>query len=224
MDERPSAPESPPPSGPWERLGQLGLVLVFLLAVVGGFAVLTQHSSPRGIEVVLPTATATPVLQVYLTGAVSRPGIYGFDEGDRVEDLLERAGGPTGDADLSRANLAHRLRDEDHIHIPLVGEAFALPSPDPGHPALLDLNTATHDQLQGLPGIGEVRAAAIVAYREELAPRGPRDRPVSSDGDPGAYHRRASLTRAARRSGAAGVPSPPKPVVSPERGISPAAG
>jgi competence protein ComEA len=152
----------------WERAGQLALVLLFLLALAGGFAVLARQSRPPGVEVVLPTPTPEGTLRVHLSGAVASPGVHAFRDGERVGDLLARTGGTTSDADLGRVNLALRLRDEALVHVPRFGEAIA-PSdaaqPDGGQ-ARLDLNTATLSQLEALPGIGEVRAAAILEYRE----------------------------------------------------------
>ena len=127
---------------------------------------LVQHSSPQGIEVVLPTPTVAPTLQVYLTGAVARPGVYAFNQGDRLDDLLREAGGVTDAADLERLNLALRLRDEDHIHVATVGETVPASTQTGEAPTLLNLNTATQEELEGLPGIGEVRASAIIAHRE----------------------------------------------------------
>lgn len=106
--------------------------------------------------------------------------------GGRVADLLAAAGGPAADADLDRVNLAAALVDGQRVWFPRVGE------PDPpvvagdaaagaagtagargdavaaGGP--IDLNTATVDQLESLPGVGPSIAAAIVEHRERSGP------------------------------------------------------
>jgi competence protein ComEA len=158
-----------------ERWAPLALVLLFLLALGGGVALLLERNGPSGIEIVLPTPTAQvaptptveltptipPTFQVYLSGSVAKPGLYTFTDGNRLTDVLPEAGGVTGDADLARLNLALRLRDEGHIHALAVGEIPAEPTS-----TLLNLNTATQEQLEGLPGIGAVRAADIITYRD----------------------------------------------------------
>jgi competence protein ComEA len=144
------------------------LLALFLLALAGGVALLVRQASPQGVEVVLPTPTPVPTLQVYLTGAVGRPGVYTFRPGERLADALEAAGGPAPDADLTQINLAARLQDQDHLHVPRVGEAARLPEVPPGAQRVsrINLNRATAAELEALPGIGPTRAAAIVEYRQ----------------------------------------------------------
>ncbi len=96
-------------------------------------------------------------IRVYLSGAVIRPGVVAVEPGERVAEAMQRAGGPTVDADLSAVNLARRLVDEDHVHVPVAGEA----SP------LIDLNTASQRELESLPGIGPVRASRIIEERQQ---------------------------------------------------------
>jgi competence protein ComEA len=127
-------------------------------------AVLRSGGSPPPIELRVPDAPAADgVVKVYITGAVAQPGVYRVQAGDRYADALAAAGGPTEDAEPLAVNLARRVRDEDHIHVPRRGE------PGPGGAttgsAALDLNTATAAQLEALPGIGPVRARLIVESR-----------------------------------------------------------
>ena len=166
----------------------LNAVLVGFLAVVavaalsGGIAmvVVQNRSSDGGVEIVLPTLTPTPELKVYVSGSVSSPGVYSLNPGDRVQDALEAAGGPSGDADLDCVNLALRVEDEGRYHFPgeedgckpPLGEAGSEES-DGGQQTqggLIDLNTASVDELKELPGIGDVNARAIVDHRELNGP------------------------------------------------------
>ena len=162
-----SDPGAPPSGGTLERLGRTALLGLFLLALGGGIALLLRQGSPGGVEVIMPTPTATSSLQVYLTGAVARPGMYTFQRGERLADALTAAGGATSEADLTQINLALRLRDQDQFHVPRQGEVARLPARlSGGGEALVDLNQASLAELQTLPGIGVVRAAAIMKYRE----------------------------------------------------------
>jgi competence protein ComEA len=114
---------------------------------------------------------------VYVTGAVAQPGVYALREGDRVEQAIAAAGGFAGDADPERINLARRLRDEDQVTVPRVGQPVPAPADDVASlTAPLDLNLATADQLEALPGIGEVYASRIVESRA-------RDGPFASPDD-----------------------------------------
>jgi len=147
-----------------ERWAPLALVLLFLLAMAGGVALLIEHNSPDGIEVVLPDS---PTLQVHLSGEVQNPDVYQFDDGDRLADVLDAAGGTTADADLARVNLALRLRDEAHIHVPALGEAIPDSAQASDTSTPLSLNIATQEELEELPGTGPVQAADVITYRED---------------------------------------------------------
>jgi len=126
-----------------------------------------------------------PELRVYVSGEVQRPGVCLLNPGDRLEDALAAAGGGTSDTNLEAINLANRVQDEAHYRVPRVGET---PGPKPNAvsaPAgsqdltgddgqtltgLIDLTTASSELLESLPGIGPVRAGAIVADRELNGP------------------------------------------------------
>ncbi|MGD9893947.1 MAG: helix-hairpin-helix domain-containing protein [Dehalococcoidia bacterium] len=137
------------------------VLALFLLAI-------RSASAPPAIEVKLADApVADGVLKVYITGAIVAPGIYQVQPGDRYADALALAGGPTDDAEPLAVNLARRVKDEDHIHVPRQGEPLTVSAA--GDP-ILDLNTATALQLEALPGVGPVRAQQIVESRAKEGP------------------------------------------------------
>ena len=144
-------------------LPNLLLIVAIIAAISGGVVFLFRQSPARPIEITLPKATE---LKAYVSGAVANPGVYSLQEGDRLVDAIEAAGGTTAEADLERVNLAERVRDEGQYHIPRVGETEPTPvlGSDTGK---LDLNTASVRELEDLPNIGETRARAIIQYREE---------------------------------------------------------
>ena len=142
---------------------------LFIAAVSAGIILMIKSSgsgSP-GIEILLPTATSTPELRVHVSGAVAVPGVYALKEGDRLVDAIDAAGGASEGALLSCINLAARVEDEDHFHVPGPAESCqGTPSvPTTGENVRIDLNTATVELLQTLPNIGEARARAITAFR-----------------------------------------------------------
>jgi competence protein ComEA len=107
---------------------------------------------------------------VHVAGHVRHPGLVRLPTGSRVQDAIRAAGGATAGADLDAVNLARKLTDGEQVLIPGPGDPPpSLPpgaSPGAGTPtAPLDLNTATVEQLDALPGVGEVTAGRIVAYR-----------------------------------------------------------
>jgi competence protein ComEA len=125
------------------------------------------------------SATHTPSLPstviVYVSGAVSAPDVYVLPLDARIKDLVLAAGGMTADADPERINLAERLKDSEHIHVPRQGEA---PPEQAGvadttvtaQSDTIDLNTANASDLDGLPGIGQAFADRIIEYRTTNGP------------------------------------------------------
>ncbi len=106
-------------------------------------------------------------LYVHVAGAVRRPGLTRLPAGTRVATALERAGGPTGRADLTLVNLAAQVQDGQQIVVPVAGAA---PSGAGGSGAVpgakIHLSTATVDQLDEIDGIGPTLAERIVEYRD----------------------------------------------------------
>jgi len=108
-------------------------------------------------------------IMVYITGEVKKPGVYTFEEGVRLQEAIDAAGGFTEAADLSSLNLAKKLEDESKIVVYSNKKETdsSEESPEFVNSETININTATAEKLQTLPGIGEKIAASIVEYREE---------------------------------------------------------
>ena len=115
-----------------------------------------------------PTPEVAQEIRVYISGAVHSPGVYTVSDDDRMVEVVAAAGGALADADLNAVNLAARVKDEDHLHVPRIGESPRLDleaaSVAGGR---IDINSADARLFQTLPGIGEVKAEAIVRHRGE---------------------------------------------------------
>lgn len=131
-------------------------------------------SSARGAGGGAERAAASTLGQVYVhvAGAVLRPGLYRLTGDARVADALDAAGGPAPEADLDAVNLAAKVADGERTYLPRLGDDPPAPASASGgspgvSPGPIDLNTATAEQLDALPGVGPATAEAIVSYRSE---------------------------------------------------------
>ncbi len=151
----------------------IAVVVVLAIALVLGPRVL-GHGGARAPAVALirpakPARVSQAKLVVDVVGAVRRPGLHRLERGTRIADAVAAAGGATAKADLALVNLAAPLADRGQIVVPFRGAAGA--ASRAGSPtAPLDLNTATLEQLDGLPGIGPATAAKIVGFRQAHGP------------------------------------------------------
>jgi competence protein ComEA len=140
-------------------------------------------SPSTGVPVTLPEPTGTAStdaaeqIVVHVAGAVAAPGVHQLDSGDRVHDAVSAAGGATPEADLEGLNLAALLVDGTRIYVPSAGEVDPATVPSGlgsdvagSSPGPIDLNRASADQLEGLPGVGPATAAEIVGDRQRNGP------------------------------------------------------
>jgi competence protein ComEA len=160
-----------------------GTVLVALLiAVAFVVRISEQPAPPSSVSSPMPTASTSSTTifggsVIAVAGAVRTPGVYRVAQGARVVDALEIAGGPAEDIDLDRLNLAAPVTDGERVWFPRVGEAppSVVAGPESARSAAqgtdagpIDLNSATLEQLDSLPGVGPTTARAILDRRTEI--------------------------------------------------------
>jgi competence protein ComEA len=143
---------------PASRFRTLATVVAAALALLALAILAGRGAGERGVLIeARDPAGGVDQIRVDVGGEVAAPGVYVMQPGDRIGDAVVRAGGATAEGDLAPLNLARRVADEDSIRVPRRGDRVAA----------LDLNTATGRQLEALPGIGPVRAAAILEARAQ---------------------------------------------------------
>jgi competence protein ComEA len=149
--------------------------LVAVVALVLGFKHVSAAGEPAaaGGEPIETIAAAPPPpperVLVHVVGAVRRPGLYELPENSRVADAVKRAGGTTPKAEVALVNLAAPVADGTQIVVPGRSTAVrpAAGAMPPSAAGPVNLNSATLEQLDALPGVGPVTAQKIIAYREQ---------------------------------------------------------
>ncbi|MBE5820906.1 MAG: hypothetical protein E7310_08950 [Clostridiales bacterium] len=116
-------------------------------------------------------------IKIHVIGEVQNSGIVELEEGARISDIIEAAGGSTENADLSKVNLAYEVEDGQKVYIPSINdervEQYVTNGSGEGiieeetKKGLVNINTATQTELETLPGIGPSTALKIITYREE---------------------------------------------------------
>lgn len=110
---------------------------------------------------------------VYVTGEIVNPGVYYLNEGSRLYQLIDIAGGLSDTADINKLNLAQSLKDSDKIDIPKKGNKSEEEISNNNERDLdldnnkVNINVATKEELMGLSGIGASTADKIIKYREK---------------------------------------------------------
>ena len=173
----------------WKIL--FGVVIAFL----GAGLINLVSAPPRGHPVMLTPPNSPAPLMVHVSGAVIHPGVYTLPPQSRIWDAVQSAGGFAPGADQDALNLAAFIEDGNQIVVPVhqraaptefnptasppttdLGPAASptagTPQPTP-YPRLhfpVDINSASSEDLESLPQIGQVRAARIIAYRSSHGP------------------------------------------------------
>jgi competence protein ComEA len=136
------------------KLSRLWLIIIVLLVaiiVTGSIIAWSRYRPGQPIEISLPPP-AEMHGEIYVSGAVNNPGIYNLRAEDSIVDIIQAAGGITNSAEPGYIEL----------YVPEAGESDS--------PQKIDINRAEDWLLEALPGIGEVRAQAIIDYRYHNGP------------------------------------------------------
>lgn len=157
---------------------------------VGSAFASMKTEAPNGREL-KPAGTAglssaSATIMVHVAGAVKRPGVYRLAPNSRNVDALQAAGGPAADADIHAVNLAAPVDDGSQLRIPTRTETKNATAPFAGKPSsrsdssaatakltkpgveFINLNSASAEELERLPGVGPSTAARIIAFRKEI--------------------------------------------------------
>lgn len=169
MNVSPSSPSSPAFLG-------VTLLVAFATAILTTvlFLVLDRHDRPS----ITITAASEATVIVQVSGEIAEPGVYPMGSRSRLVDVIDAAGGLTDSADTSSLNLAARIGDGESITIPSRASA----TPPPTSPSMEDadavesesgpvnVNTATIEELDTLPGIGPAIGERIIDHRDAHGP------------------------------------------------------
>ena len=166
----------------------LSVVLILLIAVIlrihdGKKADITIESSEPAeeTEYIEESSVQQTAIFVDISGAVEKPGVYEVSQETRLFEVIEMAGGLTGDADADHVNQASFVEDGQKIIIPVKGgdtadDLSSSASENPGTDSgLININTAAADELKTLNGIGDAMAERIIEYRSSRAFRSKED-------------------------------------------------
>jgi competence protein ComEA len=164
-----------------QRIAQIVfLSVVGLIAFVVVYFILKrpEPSTPPLVITLQPRPTAEPAtptpatISVYVSGAVKKPDVYTLPLNSIVKDAIAAAGGAIAEADLDRINLASHLSDQMQVYVPRKGEAAPPPNGSTPDAATeqININTASVEELDKLPGIGPSIAQAIIDYRTQHGP------------------------------------------------------
>jgi len=158
---------------PAQRRLLFGVVLLGALLVLGVPRLLHRGADHVAVPLLRPPRSARAAapsskLVVDVAGAVRRPGLHELPPGTRIADAVAAAGGATAKADINAVNLAAPIADGEQIVVPARGSGAAGASSGgaPSPTAPLDLNSASLEQLDALPGIGPATAQKILDYRQ----------------------------------------------------------
>ena len=143
-------------------IGILAIIVIYIAAMI-----------PRGEPLVLSQPSTQSPMNVYVTGAVKNPGVYTLSRESRANDAITAAGGFSEDADESIINLAAKVRDGEKIFVPSIMDkddndnSGSYEHDLTSNQGIININVATQEELEVLPGIGPSRAREIINYREE---------------------------------------------------------
>lgn len=157
--------------------------IVVLIASIKLIDIYYQNNNNNNEEITIQNVLTTEdesekieneTIKVYVTGEVKNQGVIELEQGSRIVDAIEKAGGQTEEANLKNVNLAYELEDGQKIYIPNKSEENTNEITDDGVTGIdskendtININKADEKELQELNGIGESLASSIIKYRED---------------------------------------------------------
>ncbi|WP_137597946.1 helix-hairpin-helix domain-containing protein [Paucilactobacillus kaifaensis] len=173
----------------WEDYRKYCLIAICGLVCIIGFAVKNGGASAPGRTQMqdnnfgtrqspknkMTAASTSKMIYVDVKGAVNRPGVYALKSGLRIQDALTKAGGTTSEADINHVNMAQQVNDQQVVYVPVKGEVTTPIGSDTAESGdsdnatgpIVNLNTATKEQLLQITGVGDKKADLILQYRQE---------------------------------------------------------
>ena len=147
-------------------------IIIFLIFLISVISLVIQNIKEKDTVVInnnkLEKNEYEGKIAVYIAGEVKKPGVYYIEENTRLDDLIKECGGFTDNADISELNLAEKLNDSDKIEVPKITKEDVEDeeSNDVSESDLVNINTASVDELKTLKGIGDTLANNIIEYRK----------------------------------------------------------
>lgn len=158
-------------------------ILIGIVVVIGAIKLIDIYYQNNNEEITIQNVLTTEdepekieneTIKVYVTGEVKNQGVIELEQGSRIVDAIEKAGGQTEEANLKNVNLAYELEDGQKIYIPNKSEENTNEITDDGVTGIdskendtININKADEKKLQELNGIGESLASSIIKYRED---------------------------------------------------------
>ena len=156
------------------------IIIVSIILVLSMVSLIIQNSKESSAitinEEELQKEKYEGKIAVYISGEVKNPGVYYIDEESRVVDLIDLCGGFTQEADISDLNLAEKLSDAEKIDVPKIilesdqsineeNMEESIISNEEDNTGLININTASKEELKELKGVGDTLANNIIEYR-----------------------------------------------------------
>ncbi len=167
------------------KIKKIEIIICIIVFIVGIIFIKNITNNENNSEVLIENMSNTYItelekkevnmIKVHVAGAVQNPGIISIEEGSRLVDAIEKAGGFTEDADTSNLNFAYVIQDGEKIYIYNEDEAKEIEekgiaiddSNVETKEQKVNVNTATKEELETIPGIGPALAERIIEYRNK---------------------------------------------------------
>jgi len=156
-------------------IGSLIIFVIFVIFLVVGYYISKPAKNIASNDIFTENTEVanneTKKISVYINGEVKKPGVYTLESGSRIEDAVKICGGFTENADKTRLNLAKKIKDEDYIFVDTKSDKNSSTVSSSGsnnkNENIVNINTASKEELMTLPGVGDVTSQKILDYREK---------------------------------------------------------